>query len=283
MCNEIHSVSDLLSAIKITKNQLSSHDNILENQTNNSTPTELWFRGQSTAEWDLKPGFHRILDHCERTETDYLNQFRQITSNNPIAFKLDKWGWLTFAQHHMLPTRLLDWSTQPLIALFFACQEQSKPTIDPTNKNGALYILPPTLLNIRARKAHEQYESKVNSTTTSLGYPIDGTGTPPLLDDWDSTLDKYHPRAPKSTEPLPPIAVRAPLLFERIIFQSGTFTIHPRKEEEGNVFAHCVMKYIIPDSDKNKIMAELSNLGISEFSIYRDLDRAAKHIRGLLS
>lgn len=75
MCNEIHSVSDLLSAIEITKNQLSSHDNILENQTNNSTPTELWFRGQSTAEWDLKPGFHRILDHCERTETDYLNQF----------------------------------------------------------------------------------------------------------------------------------------------------------------------------------------------------------------
>lgn len=42
-------------------------------------------------------------------------------------------GWLTVAQHHGLPTRLLDWSLSPLVACFFAAQSLSR-------EDGAVYI-----------------------------------------------------------------------------------------------------------------------------------------------
>lgn len=51
------------------------------------------------------------------------------------------WEWLAIAQHHGLPTRLLDWTRNPLVGLFFACRSSF-------NTDGALYCLhAPELIN----------------------------------------------------------------------------------------------------------------------------------------
>lgn len=73
------------------------------------------------------------------------------------------------------------------------------------------------------------------------------------------------------------------MLFERIVFQSGTFTVHPNPATAGaeNLNLNTIAdKLLIPGEYKQEILEELRLLGISEFAIYRDLDRAAKHISG---
>lgn len=257
-CERITSVSDL---IQILKNKRIRFHN-----------SEAWYRGQSDAEWGLEPGIHRGING-DKNECDLLVQFQQHAAGKVTQIQLDKWGWLTLAQHHTLPTRLLDWSTQPLIPLYFACQDALYPydKDDEATPDGALFIIDPKELNQIANQELPPGEQRTEF------YPR-------LLQASDKTLDSYYPSL--QSEPVHrqiPIAVRAPMLFERIVFQSGTFTVHPNPAAAGsedlnlNTIAE---KLLIPGEYKQEILEELGLLGISKFAIYRDLDRAAKHISG---
>ncbi len=80
------------------------------------------YRGQSDAEWDLLPKAGR-KPYNEINDISALEFFQ----SNSIPFldikTEDDWDWLALAQHYGVPTRLLDWTTNPLIATFFAVSE----------------------------------------------------------------------------------------------------------------------------------------------------------------
>lgn len=93
-----------------------------------SQPSGRWlYRGHADAAWELMCGVDR--EDCRKlwgslTRTDYerrvLKQFKlQAVPYLQVAPQTD-WEWLALAQHHGLPTRLVDWTTNPLVALYFA-------------------------------------------------------------------------------------------------------------------------------------------------------------------
>jgi FRG domain len=80
------------------------------------------FRGHADAGWRLKPKAGRppFLGHEQTPFEDW--KLRAI--EHLPAHIVSDWDWLAIAQHHGLATRLLDWTTNPLNAAYFAVRER---------------------------------------------------------------------------------------------------------------------------------------------------------------
>jgi FRG domain len=220
---------------------------------------EIWYRGHRDLCWRLEASAFRTQQHRDN-ERAMLARFRQEAAAAGLQFAFDDWGWITFAQHHALPTRLLDWSQSPLVALYFACETSIEDSgIEP---DGEFFLIHPNDLNDEAGD--------------------DGGGHPPLLSDGDVTLIDYLPGRDTENK-RKPRAVVAPLLFDRIRFQTGTFTIAQipsmTAPQEPMRKARSLQSFIVPGASKSVLRDELGVLGFNDVSIYRDLDRIATRIK----
>jgi hypothetical protein len=85
----------------------------------------LWFRGAGKAAYKLLPTLYRhrskqAVDALELLERNLMMRFQQRSIPFMTRALADNWDSLFFMQHYGIPTRLLDWTENPFIGLYFA-------------------------------------------------------------------------------------------------------------------------------------------------------------------
>ena len=223
----------------------------------------IWFRGQPVADWALVPSIARRDDGSTLSTIEQSLEHRlaghfkqnalQMVEQRPVG----EWEWLFLMRHHGVPSRLLDWSESPLTALYFAAH-----SVDSGSDDGAIWVLWPRALNALS-----------NLTDPGLPSFLEG----------DEALHNYHPDVISKGHPLgvSPVAGLAPRNSARMQAQLGVFSIHEltmtpiENIKDANGRVQHVGKYIVPGSAKETILEELGDLGVTQLSLFPDLDSAA--------
>lgn len=219
----------------------------------------IWFRGQANKDWKLEPKLLRL--NPMPSESHLLNRFKQNASFILERPPRSDFDWLFLMQHYSIPTRLLDWTENPLVGLYFSL-------ISNAEVDGALWVLLPTVLNMKSQFRPE-FQDEIPSFE-------------------DEHLQNYLPgtieREKKSK--LFPMAAIAPRNSPRMQAQLGVFTINHRENiyiedvgAEGSPRDH-IWRYIIPNDSKTYILEELQLLGYNKFHLFPELENLSEQILG---
>ena len=146
MVTRITAVQDLLHWVE-SNSALKTDATALETPHWYRGHSNLWFRGQSRDNWTLLPQVLRPEFVARAAQTDPGAQHPELSLEASLLDRLRRLGAFLLGgtsslvdlyfhvQHHGQPTRLLDWTGNPLAALYFAVEEHS-------DSDGAVFLMP---------------------------------------------------------------------------------------------------------------------------------------------
>ena len=243
----------------------------------------LFFRGQSNSLWDIRPAIYR--DSLISVEDEII---QKATSRVPNEFyNASDFDILTKLQHYGLPTRLLDVTMNPLVALYFACctKEYINNTDEAEEVDGVVFY--------SSAYGENSLNREIQFLSTVAKERIDGDCTLKKLaeslnlsysktDSFINMLQSYHFVLPSYSN-------------SRIISQSGAFLLSGAinvYEDPDDIWNSKVQKsvcslkeafskekLIIDSNAKNTILDELDFLNINEGSLFPELEHQMSHVK----
>lgn len=214
-----------------------------------------WFRGHADVEYKLAPSALRYGTIDERARalglvTD-MKRFLGMKLNLPRAVD-NSLGWIQVAQHYGVPTRLLDWTQNAAVALFFACYE--KPDLD-----GLVVSLNPIELN--------------QAVNPRLPRILDAERDAAIIQPYLRLGGRISSRG-KHT-----IALNPTWNTERIALQHGCFTLHGSRSELDRKQASSLSYVPILREHKESLLNELERVGIGEMFIFPEPEHVCSYLR----
>lgn len=231
----------------------------------------LWYRGCTMSKNTLLPYLyrHKVMlkpEDLATLERQLMTRFRQRSMPYHDRMLNDDWEALFYMQHYGVPTRLLDWTENPLIALHFALMPTLPPRGGTAERDAAVWILDPVKWNRHALR-HLRFDG--------------GVLTPD-----DEAAKGYRPVPKFEGMHNLPVALYGAHNSARIVAQQGVFTIfgrgsRPMEEvhELERFPSACLTKVIISRSKVVSMRKSLLNHGITESVVYPDLEGLAREIK----
>ncbi len=242
--------------------------------SNNPCFSPFIFRGHSNENYKLLPGIYRKTGK-EKTylqwgsELGMLKHFIQEASvyiNKPSD---EYTSWMEYAQHYGVPTRLLDWTTNPLVALYFTCKNNEH--------DGEIWIVQSRNYDRCAFKNNEAFREFKGATRReavemalkediSFDYPF--IYTPFYVDARMSAQSSYFMVWGDKQETFEEMFADEKY---RMKLDTPSVKTYGDKDE----FLYSVK---IPSSDKQSLLHELDVMGINEKTLFPGLDGIGRYI-----
>jgi FRG domain len=266
---QIANLGDFVSALKAKLT--SGLGNVKDITPPVGAPFDFWYRGERDYTWALKPKVFRK----RYGERDLTNRFRVLSKSRHWQLPdYDNYGqFLSLMQHYGLPTRLLDWSTSPLVALYFAVQKCIyDPKYQPTD--ASVWILDPYRLN--------EIEIKETATPSIEGWSVRKFLRPAFNDYGPSKAgfrgDPTEYLSEKETDSV--CAVMAAETDSRIFVQQGSFTIHvsPMPLQQHRKAKKFLDRIIVPSSAARSIAEDIFVCGLRKSTLFPDLANLAEDL-----
>lgn len=218
------------------------------------------YRGLSDARYRLLTTLTRLGGDYGKLEHHLLRNFRKY-AHRRVVERETLWHWMSVAQHHGLPTRLMDWTYSPFIALHFATAN-----IDKFDRDGVVWVA-------NYQKCHQLLP-------LPLRRPLDEEGANVF------TVDLLSGAVPKLSEMNAAQSESSVLFFEppsiddRIVNQHAFFSVasDPKLALDDWLEAHPEVGYriSIPAGLKWEIRDKLDQANITERVLFPGLDGLSK-------
>lgn len=222
------------------------------------------FRGHSLADYELSSGLSRnggqqvmLEKHLLRNFVKYARSHLESPDDKPQNF----WHWLALAQHHGLPTRLLDWTYSPLISAHFVCTN-----LEHMDRDGAVWM-------IDYHDAHRHLNNEFKKRLERQGAHV---FTDEMLSEVVSSLDQVN--EPQGKEQV--LFFEPPSLSSRIINQYACFSVQIGECKSMNSWLtehkNLWKKVIIPSHLKWEVRDKLDQSNITERVLFPGMDGMCK-------